>query len=166
MNFDDWILLDAEAIPYGELDDQLLKRLVLEQADPFIATYALGELSMRSSELCRETAYTILQQRTADHFLLGQAFCVLYDSDKDAALRFIPGLIADGDAVVLSDVLGRICMDLETFRSNAALTSLAMNLAECLKHTDLSRFFDPDDLDRFLSAFPLGDSRDDKRGRP
>ena len=56
--FDALLLLEADDIPYGELPDELLRRLVFDQDNQFVATSALGELAQRGK--VREAALEVI----------------------------------------------------------------------------------------------------------
>src|SRR4051794_26519226 len=82
------LMYTSDEIDYEALSPTTLQALALE-VDPFIATSALGELSIRDPGLAADAARTLLAT-TDDRYLLSSAASILLERDPESVLKALP----------------------------------------------------------------------------
>ncbi|RUT04568.1 hypothetical protein DSM106972_041370 [Dulcicalothrix desertica PCC 7102] len=81
------ILTDAD-IDYGDLSEDVLKKLALDD-ELFIATSALVELRLRESLVAAIIAYEILSESKGDKYLQATALSVLFETNQEQAINYM-----------------------------------------------------------------------------
>jgi hypothetical protein len=98
-----------DEIDFGALSTDTVRKLALE-IDPFIATYALAELSSRGGDAERETARALLD-RTNDPWLLSSAFDTVLGDDPQHAVDWLRSHIDGLDLDSLARLLEPLADD-------------------------------------------------------
>jgi hypothetical protein len=81
------LMYTPDQIDFDALSTETLRALALE-IDPFIATSALAELSIRDSKVATEASRTLLAE-TDDRWLRSSAFSQVLDADPAEALDWL-----------------------------------------------------------------------------
>ncbi|NER19774.1 MAG: hypothetical protein F6J96_03245 [Symploca sp. SIO1C2] len=97
-------MMTSEEIDYSNLSEEVLKQLALSE-DAFIATEALGELSMRSSNTIIPVAKEILSHSNSDIYLKSSALETLFDLDYPYAVNYILHKVADCESYMLNSAM-------------------------------------------------------------
>jgi len=150
---DHLLILTADEIKYDSLSTLVLSKLALQNADPFIATSALGELTQRNSGAAGSAAEQIVERAVWDSHLTAYALTILYDRDPRNAISKMSDLIqTNDDPVVLSAMIENVLSDVTRFRSGPGevlANALVHRVAEAASGT----FKDEDLRDKFLKLF-------------
>jgi hypothetical protein len=96
------LMYTPDEIDFGSLSTDTVRALALE-IDPFIATYALAELSSRGRDVERETARQLLRS-TDDPWLRASSFDIVLGDDPQAAVAWLREHVDTLD----DDTLGRL----------------------------------------------------------
>lgn len=154
MNFDELTMLDPEDIPYTELSDEFLRKLIFENEDLYMATYALGELSRRNSSLVTDVALKILDEGYGDEYLQAKAFNSLYFGNRELAIDQIADILVNGcKSDLLLEIIRMIVMDINDFYDNPELKKVASELVEYVEKFQTSDFKNDEDVEVFLKKF-------------
>lgn len=138
---------DYEHIDYQQFNDNDLKQLVLDFKDPFIATSALTELSIRQSDLISDLSDTILNSNLGDKYLQSIAYKSLYEFDQAKAIEYIKNNYAKCDKRILLSILETIVTDLEFFKNSLSLKILANKTFDRFKRIPKKEFSDSEGYD-------------------
>jgi hypothetical protein len=103
------LMYTPDEIDFGSLSTDTLQALALE-IDPFIATYALAELSGRDRAVERATGRKLLGQ-TNDPWLRSSAFGIVLGDDPEAALSWLVANIDQLDDDELARLLEPLADD-------------------------------------------------------
>lgn len=88
MDSENWDLMTDGDIDYGDLSENVLKKLALGD-ELFIATSALVELRLRESVAAALIAYEILSESKGDKYLQATALSVLFGTNKEQAINYM-----------------------------------------------------------------------------
>ncbi|MEK7433931.1 MAG: hypothetical protein AABZ74_12410 [Cyanobacteriota bacterium] len=146
---------DSEQIDYSEIDEEDLKKLVLDFYDPEIATSALSELSIRKSKLIIDLSNTILKDSIGDNFLQSLAFKSLYEFEKNKAIEYIKNNYLKCDKRILLSIMESIIIDENYFKNNLELKIIARKAFERLKKIPKNNFNIPEDYEWVIKEFSL-----------
>jgi hypothetical protein len=130
MNVDELLMLNHDMIDYDSLPDEALRQLALE-VEPFIATSALTELSIRRGALAAPTAREILDRADSDRHLRAAALEVLFKLNRDQALAYMAARIQQCDRDFLPTIAEIVIENQDVFASGRG-AELADGLARCL----------------------------------
>ncbi len=151
-NVDELLMLNHDAIDYQKLPDDVLRELALE-VEPFIATSALSELSIRRSELAGNTAWTLLTRPESDRHLRAAALGVLFKFDPDRAATHMRDRLAECDAGLTATMM-EIVLENREFFAHGPFARLPHELATCVEGEQRAApSADPDVTHLFLRLF-------------
>jgi hypothetical protein len=135
----DLLLMNADDIDYDSLPTATLRALAVE-VEPYIATYALAELSSRDQRAAGQAAREILAGQTADAYLRSSALRALYRANADEAVAWIADNVAESEDVLVKAIV-ELLDDEDDWcgapSSGRALEALARRLAHPSGEPDL-----------------------------
>lgn len=146
---------DSEQIDYSEIEEEDLKKIVLDFYDPEIATSALSELSIRKSKLIIDLSNTILKDSIGDNYLQSLAFKNLYEFEKNNAIEYIKNNYLKCDKRILLSIMESIIIDENYFKNNLELKSIARKAFERFKKIPKNNFNIPEDYEWVIKEFSL-----------
>lgn len=149
-SIDDLLLTPYEQIRFEELSSSLLAKLAVQQYEPFIATSALGQLSVRSADEGRAAAVAILEDDW-DRHLTAYALTTLFSYEPGAAIdRMRMRLPSCTDPLILSAMVENVMADPTQFE-NADGQEFVRGLADRVRATSPEEFSDQEERSAFLA---------------
>jgi len=152
MSVDELLMLNHDDIDYHGSPDDLLQALALE-VDPFIATSALAELSLRRSDLAADTAGAILTRPAEDRYLRATALEVLFSRDRDRAIAYMNAELSRSEPALLTTMMEIVLENRDAFVDEPR-GRLARGVVEHLRALPAgSPGLDRETTERFLQAY-------------
>jgi hypothetical protein len=148
---DDALLLPADEVDYGAMDDARLFVLATQREEPFIATNALGELARRDSPEGLRAARTIVVDESHDRHLRAYAVDVLMLQLPPDALALLRKLAASTiDPLIVGAIVEWAENDPEALRTPDG-RQLVEVLVERMRTTTPDSFTDREAWDAFAA---------------
>jgi hypothetical protein len=163
MNMDKYLMLNFDDIDYVSLTEDQLKDLSVA-GEPFIATYALAELTARKSPLTRQVAYELLMSKQTDEQLRASALEALFKEDQAAFEGYVTAHLEQMSEGLFRTVLEILSEEQPSF-STTSSTSLVHAVHSRLAH-DREKGVSPMDREHIETFQKMYDASTENDGVP
>lgn len=149
MNVEDFLMMTEDEIDFDRLEIGVVAALAAQDAEPFIATSALGNLCGRDRAQTIVIASSILRRVDGDAYLGAFAMTILFGLAPEVCVDEMRRLLrGDPDPRMLEAMVDNVTADSSRFRGEQPLLSTLRRKVSAVPRDALS---DPDEVSRFLA---------------